>query len=197
MTGRETSPVRRLLLLALPLLLAACPALDPMQRQEKVKPYQTSRYYADGQGMRAPPAGTVPLHGERDPALDAGAGADGKPLAISPIAPTPRLLALGRKRFDVHCAVCHGLLGDGESQVALNMSLRKPPNLHLYRDVPDGYLYQVVSRGFGLMPSYAAELSMEERWAVVAYLRALQLSQRVPVEQLPPEARARIGEVKP
>jgi mono/diheme cytochrome c family protein len=168
-----------------------------MQRQQKVKPYQASAYYPDGLGMRAPPAGTVPLHAGGDPALDGGAGPDGRPLAISPIAPTPRLLALGRKRFDVHCAVCHGLLGDGESQVALNMSLRKPPNLHLYRDVPDGYLYQVISRGFGLMPSYAAELGMEERWAVVAYLRALQLSQHAPVAELPPAARARLGEEKP
>jgi len=188
---------RRALLLALPLLLAACPAWDPMQRQQKVKPYQPSAYHADGLAMRAPPAGTVPLHAERDPALDAGVGPDGRPLAVSPVAPTPRLLALGRKRFDIHCAVCHGLLGDGESQVALNMSLRKPPSLHLYRDAPDGYLFQVVSRGFGLMPSYAAELGVEERWAVVAYLRALQLSQQAPVAALPPAARSRLDEVKP
>jgi len=177
--------------------LAGCPAYDPMQRQAKYKAFQQSEFYADGLAMRAPPAGTVAYKSVVDAEYQTGAGADGKPLARSPVAPSPQLLQLGRKRFDIHCALCHGVLADGESQVALNMSLRRPPSLHLYRDVPDGYLYQVVSRGFGLMPSYAAELSMEERWAVVAYLRALQLSQRAAVEQLPPEVRARIGEVKP
>jgi hypothetical protein len=76
--------------------------------------------------------------------------------------------------------------------VALNMSLRKPPSLHAFRDVPDGHLYRVVANGFGLMPSYAAELSVEDRWAVVAYVRALQLSQHAEVAQLPEEERARL-----
>jgi mono/diheme cytochrome c family protein len=182
----------RLAAAALPLLLAACPSWDPMQRQQKYKAYQTSEYHADGLAMRTPPAGTVPFHGVGDPAVQAGTGPDGKPVAVAPVPPTPRLLALGRKRFDIHCAVCHGVLGDGESQVALNMSQRRPPSLHLYRDVPDGYLYQVISLGFGLMPSYAADLSPEERWGVVLYLRALQLSQHAAVDQLPAAARSRL-----
>jgi mono/diheme cytochrome c family protein len=179
--------MRRALVLALPVaLLAGCPGLDPMQRQQKVKPYQSSEFHADGLGMRAPPAGTVASGAAGDPALRAGIGPDGKPLAVAPVPFTPALLAVGRKKFDIHCAVCHGLLGDGESQVALNMSLRRPPNLHLYRDVPDGYLYQVVTQGFGLMPAYAAELTPQERWGVVAYLRALQLSQHAAPAQVPP-----------
>jgi mono/diheme cytochrome c family protein len=101
-------------------------------------------------------------------------------------------LARGRARFDVTCAVCHGLLGDGESQVALSMSLRRPPSLHAYRDVPDGHLYRVITEGFGLMPSYGAELSVEDRWAVVAYVRALQLSQYAGLEQVPPDVRRKL-----
>jgi mono/diheme cytochrome c family protein len=183
----------RALAAALPLLvLTACPAWDPMQRQPKYKAYQVSEFHADGLAMRAPPAGTVPHHAAVDGPVLTGRGPDGKPLEASPLPPTPRLLATGKKRFDIICATCHGVLGDGESQVALNMSLRRPPNLHLYRDVPDGYLYQVVSQGFGLMPSYAAELTPEERWGVVAYLRALQLSQHAAVDQLPGPARARL-----
>ena len=178
----------------LPLLaLTACPAWDPMQRQQKYKAYQPSEFHADGLAMRTPPAGTVPHGAAVEGPVLTGLGPDGRPLAVSPVAPTARGLATGRKRYDIHCAVCHGVLGDGESQVALNMSLRKPPSLHLYREVPDGYLYQVVSQGFGLMPSYAAELTPEERWAVVAYLRALQLSQHASVDQLPPGLRARVG----
>jgi mono/diheme cytochrome c family protein len=178
---------RRLLLLLPALLLAGCPAFDPMQRQAKVKAYQPSTFHADGLGMRAPPAGTVPYGSVGDPALQRGVGPDGKPLPLAPVALTPQLLATGRKKFDIHCALCHGLVGDGQSQVALNMSLRKPANLHLYRDVPDGYLYQVISQGFGLMPSYAAELTPEERWGVVGYVRALQLSQHATTAQVPAE----------
>jgi len=188
----------RLLAAALPLLLlAGCPAWDPMQRQAKYKAYQPSEFHADGLAMQAPPAGTVAYGAAVDGPVLTGLGPDGRPLPASPVAPTPRLLATGKKRFDIHCAVCHGLLGDGQSQVALSMALRRPPDLHLYRDVPDGYLYQVVSQGFGLMPSYAAELTPEERWAVVAYLRALQLSQHASVDQLPEPLKARLRSEKP
>jgi mono/diheme cytochrome c family protein len=174
------------------LLLSACPAWDPMQRQQKYKAYQVSEYYPDGLAMRIPPAGTVAYKTLSDPEFQTGQGADGKPLTRAPVAFSPQLLALGHKRFDIICATCHGVIGDGESQVALNMSLRRPPNLHLYRDVPDGYLFGVISHGFGLMPSYATELSTEERWAVVGYLRALQLSQHASIEALPAELRARV-----
>jgi mono/diheme cytochrome c family protein len=165
-----------------------------MQRQQKVKAYQANDYWADGLGMRAPPEGTVP-YGQLLPLeVSTGLGADGKPVALLPIPVDAKLLARGRARFDVSCAVCHGLLGDGESQVAMNMSLRRPPSLHAYRDVADGHIYRVVSEGFGLMPSYAAELPVEDRWAIVAYVRALQLSQYATLEQVPPDARRKLEE---
>jgi mono/diheme cytochrome c family protein len=106
------------------------------------------------------------------------------------VPPSAELLARGRKKFDIHCAVCHGVLGDGESQIALNMSLRKPPSLHANaRAAGDGWIYQVITNGFGLMGSYATELTVEDRWAVVAYVRALQLSQAASMDQVPPSAR--------
>ena len=174
------------------LALAACPRLDPMQRQQKYKAYQANEYFDDGLAMRQPPDGTVPFRSLVDPAVGTGAGPDGKPLAQAPVPITAASLARGRDRFEIYCAVCHGLLGDGQSQVALNMSLRKPPSLHAYRDVPDGYIFRVITHGFGLMPSYATQLPPEDRWAVVGYVRALQLSQYASVAQLPPEARERL-----
>ncbi len=171
------------------LVLAACPRLDPMQRQQKQKAYQASKIDPDGLGMRAPPAGTVAYRSALDPAVATGLGPDGRPVATVPLPLTPATLARGRSRFEIICAACHGVLGDGESQVALNMSLRRPPSLHAYRDVPDGHVFRVITHGFGLMPSYAPELSVEDRWAVVAYVRALQLSQYAKLEQLPPAAR--------
>lgn len=189
-----TAPLRLAALAALAAALAGCPRLDPMQRQQKVKAYQPNPHFADGLGMRAPPEGTVP-HGPLVPLeVSTGLGPDGRAVALVPVPVDAKLLSRGRARFDVHCAVCHGLLGDGESQVALNMSLRRPPSLHAYRDVPDGHLYRVVSEGFGLMPSYAAELSIEDRWAIVAYVRALQLSQYATLEQVPPESRRKLEE---
>jgi mono/diheme cytochrome c family protein len=186
-----------LTLAAAALALCACPGLDPMQRQAKVKPYQESGYYLDGLAMRAPPAGTVPHRPVPTREVATGRGQDGKPLPTSPVPFDPELLARGRSRFDVTCAACHGTLGDGRSQVAMNMSLRPPPSLHLYRDLPDGYLYQVITDGFGLMPSYAGVLPVRDRWAVVAYVRALQLSQHAVADALPDEVRRRLPEDAP
>ena len=191
-----TRPVRLVRLAGLAVLaavgLTGCPRLAPMQQQPKYEAYEASDFFQDGLAMRAPPAGTVPFRSLVEPAVATGRGPDGKPLAVAPVRIDAPMLERGRKKFDVHCAVCHGVLGDGDSQVAMNMSLRRPPSLHLYRDRPDGHLYQVIQEGFGLMPSYAHELSVEDRWAVVAYVRALQLSQNARVEQLPGEARERL-----
>jgi mono/diheme cytochrome c family protein len=163
-----------------------------MWEQPKVEAYQASPTNPAAPGMRPPPAGTVPHRPPVDPAIASGVGADGRPVPVSPVAPTPELLLRGRAKFDVHCAVCHGLVGDGQSQVALNMSLRKPPSLHEYRGVTDGHIYRVITEGFGLMGSYATELSVEDRWAVVHYVRALQLSQDARLDELPPEERGRL-----
>lgn len=179
------------------LLLTACPRLDPMWTQPKVKPYRASSFYPDALAMRAPPAGTVPYRPPLDPAVATGLTIDGRPLPIMPVALTPALLARGKKSFEIYCAACHGLLGDGQSQVALNFSLRKPANLHDYRGVPDGHIFQVITSGFGFMNSYATELSVDDRWAVVAYVRALQLSQHAALDQVPPEARERLRKERP
>lgn len=188
------------------LSLAACDEniLDPMaDRQEKALRYKESKFWADGLTMRAPPEGTVPR--ERitlNPRLTTGRDPDG-PMqsngellphytATIPVPVTRQMLDLGRKRFDITCATCHGPLGDGDSIVARQMALRPPPSLHKYVDRPSGYFYEVITKGFGMMASYAAELSVEERWAVVAYVRALQLSQLTPASSLPPAARQRL-----
>jgi mono/diheme cytochrome c family protein len=180
--------------------------LDPMaDRQEKSIRYKVSHFYADGLSMRAAPEGTVPR--ERitlNPRLTAGREADGpmqpnmEPLpnyvATVPIPISRKLLELGRKRFDITCATCHGPLGDGKSIVGSQMALRPPPSLvePKYIAKPAGYIFEVATKGFGMMASYAAELTIEERWAVVAYLRALQLSQNTPVAALPPEIRQQL-----
>lgn len=187
-------------LLASAIALSGCEGCSQMlQRMEvqgeaKSKPYGENPLFADGRAMRPVPAGTVPR--ERLAALrgpHAGSRPDGGGyLTEIPVPLTPALMARGQQRYDVVCATCHGLLGDGQSPVARNMALRPPPSLHDYREKPVGYLFEVVSDGFGLMPGYAAELPLEERWAVVAYVRALQRSQHAPLEQAPAEERGRL-----
>jgi mono/diheme cytochrome c family protein len=199
---------RRLLILlgAVAVSTSACideNILDPMaDRQPSARRYQESAFYADGLSMHAPPEGTVPR--ERitgDAPLTTGRLPDGpiqpngEPLPIYvaaiPVPVNKELLALGRKRFDITCATCHGPLGDGVSIVGTQMSLRPPPSLiqKNYIEKPSGYIFEVATKGFGMMASYAAELDVHERWAVVAYIRALQLAQTATVGDVPPARR--------
>jgi mono/diheme cytochrome c family protein len=174
------------------LALAGCEALDPMITQQKVKPYRESDFWPDHVSMRAPRPGTVSREEVLAPEVATGRGPGGEPLARIPVPVDRALLERGRQRFDIACAACHGWLGDGVSLVARNMSLRPPPSLHLRPQQPDGWYFQVISQGFGVMPSYASMLTVEDRWAVVAYVRALQLSQATRLADLPPAERARL-----
>ena len=168
--------------------------LQRMINQDKFTVWQHCPYFEDGSIMRTPPEGTLPRDVPfGDPPVNQGLVGDAY-VADVPIPVTRDLLVAGRVRFDAFCAPCHGLRGDGESIVALNMDLRRPPALAggsaAAATFPAGRIYQIIDQGYGLMRSYAEDLgSPEERWAVVAYLRALQLSHGVPLSSLPPAVR--------
>lgn len=170
--------------------------VDPMERQPKARAFAVNVFFEDGRAMRTPPPGTVPRERiVQNPALTQGRVGDQDVTEI-PMPLTRAVLDLGHRKFDIYCATCHGLLGDGRSPVAANMSLRLPPNLIERSGMTVGHFYQVVANGFGLMPGYAAELTVQERWAVVAYLRALQLSQSAPVAYAPPAEREKLSREK-
>jgi hypothetical protein len=163
------------------------PGWERMMVQKRVDPYAFSQFFDDGMAMRRPPRGTVPrsrITGQR--VLTEGIR-DGAYAAEIPMPITLELLQRGRNRFDVFCAACHGRLGNGNTYVARSMSLVRPPTLlsERIRSYPPGQVYRVILEGFGLMSSYAVQLGVTDRWAVVAYLRALQLSQSVPLASLP------------
>jgi mono/diheme cytochrome c family protein len=178
--------------------------LDQMaDNQPKANRYRESNFFANGLTMQAPPEGTVPRERITLNAVvttgregDGPIQTNGEPLPVYaktvPIPVTRKLLDIGRKRYDITCGTCHGPLGDGDSIVARQMSLRPPPSLHRYTEKPAGYIYEVATKGFGLMASYAGELTVEERWAVVAYIRALQLSQSTAAADLPPAVRTQL-----
>jgi mono/diheme cytochrome c family protein len=96
-------------------------------------------------------------------------------------------LERGRERFDIFCAPCHSRLGDGNGMV-VQRGYRRPPSYHIerLRTAPLGHFYDVISNGFGAMPDYAAQIPPSDRWAIVAYIRALQLSQNAPASLVPP-----------
>jgi mono/diheme cytochrome c family protein len=186
-------------LLLLVLAAAGCneDLLNPMaDSQPRVQAYSGSVFFEDGLGMRTPPPGTVPRERQTQQ-IGLATGKFTSPtgdvyLTTFPLKVDRPLLELGQKRFNITCATCHGPVGDGDSIVARQMALRPPPSLHQYVDRAPGYIFEVITRGFGLMASYAAELDVRERWAVVAYVRALQISQATPLDRLSPDEREKV-----
>lgn len=149
--------------------------LNRMITQPRYVPFGESEFFPDGMAMRPPPPGAVPFGKEQGGTV-----------------PVDRaLLQEGRRRFDVVCSPCHGILGNGESIVADNMALVKPPSFHSerLRNVSDDHILRVVAEGWGMMPSYAYQLGPRERQAVVSYVRVLQKSQQIALDELPPALR--------
>jgi mono/diheme cytochrome c family protein len=185
-------PRAALALLALALAAGAC--RQDMHDQPRIDPLAENTFFADGSGARPLPANTVARgHLREDSALYAGTYPDGSLLAEPPMPVTRELLVRGRDRFDVFCAPCHGRTGEGTGMV-VRRGYKQPSSYHVdrLRQAPLGYLYFVMSNGFGVMPSYAAQVPVEDRWAIAAYIRTLQLSQHYEAARLAGEERARL-----
>jgi Cytochrome C oxidase, cbb3-type, subunit III len=180
-------------------LVTPDPHLERMLDQPKVRAYDQAPLLPHEAAMQWPPDGTLPVDAPvgSSPLLT-GADGDGYVHDI-PVAIDRAFLETGRARFDVYCATCHGVLGDGVSAVAPQMALRKPPNLVVPPKTTDpvGDTFNTVRNGYGLMPSYKVQLSVNETWAVVAYLRALRLAQHARVSDLPADVRERLAEEDP
>ena len=144
------------------------PSLERMIETQRADPLDASHFFADGTNVRTVPPGAVAFTGLHGATNDV----DGSPKLGA------ALLDEGEERFDVMCAACHGLTGDGDSVVAQHMELVKPRDLHIdrLRNEPPQYFYDVATHGYGMMPSYADRLTPRERWAVAYYVKALQLS---------------------
>ena len=160
---------------------------DPWNRmyeQPKARAQHQTSLFPDGRVNRVPPLGTV---------------ARERPLELERAAPamTLALLEKGRRRYDIVCATCHGLTGEADTVVAGNFAQRHPPSFHepRLREKDDAWLFNAVTLGYGVMPSFP-DLPVEERWAIVGYVRALQLSQRATLDQAPPEEQARLKATK-
>ena len=180
------APARSLvILLAATLSLAAC--RQDMHDQPRFKPFAESDFYTDLRSARSPVEGTVARGQLREDAyLYTGKMGD-NPGDFMPFPVTQDVLARGQQRYNIYCAPCHSRLGDGNGVIALRGFPRKPPSYHTdrLRKVPLGYLFDVITSGFGSMPDYASQIQPRDRWAIVAYIRALQLSQAATAADVP------------
>lgn len=166
--------------------------LERMIEQPRFTTYEACPACPGGTIMMTPPAGTTPRGAQLGPIPLVLGRQAGRTLDRIPIEVTREVLERGRNRFDIFCAACHGRLGNGVSKVAENMALRRPANLLTapYTDYPPGRIFTSITEGYGLMRSYAGELPVADRWAVVAYVQALQLSQHVELDALPAHDRS-------
>jgi hypothetical protein len=168
-----------------------------MHDQPRLKPQARSDFaaFADGRAARPRVPGTVARgHLKEDAPLHTGKR-DGLFVDTLPFPLTRAVLDRGRERYGIFCAPCHGETGSGDGMV-VRRGFRRPASFHdprLREREPVGYLFDAITGGFGAMPDYAAQIPAEDRWAIVAYVRALQLSQHARLEDASPEDQARLA----
>lgn len=164
------------LLLPTLLLLAGC--RQDMHDQPKFKPLAMSDFYSDLRSARPPVEGTVARGQLHEDTYFYTGKMGNSPGDYMPFPVTESVLARGQQRFDIYCAPCHSRLGDGNGMI-VQRGFRRPPSYHTerLRKAPLGYFFDVMTNGFGAMPEYASQIPPRDRWNIVAYIRALQLSQ--------------------
>jgi mono/diheme cytochrome c family protein len=167
-----------------PLALAGC--RQDMHDNPRYEPLEASRVFADGSSSRPLIEGTVARgHLNDDDFLHTGKSG-GQPVAEFPFTITRKELDRGEERYNIFCAPCHSRSGDGHGMI-VQRGYRQPPSFHIdrLREAPPGYVFDVITNGFGVMPDYRTQLTVEDRWAVVAYLKALQLSRNATMDDVP------------
>jgi hypothetical protein len=178
----------------LTMLSTAC--RQDMHDQPKYIPLRPSDSFADGRSARPIPAGTVARgHLDADTIFYTGKKPDdGMFIDAFPFPLTKAVLLRGQQRYNVFCSPCHDRTGSGLGMV-VRRGFRRPTSYHIdrLRQAPNGYLFDVITNGFGAMPDFSAEIQPADRWAIVAYLRALQLAQAATLKDVPAEARAQLA----
>lgn len=190
------------IILVMALVVTSCyrgkPSEDPpihlnpnMDSQPKYEAQEESDFFENGMTMRPPVAGTVARGDLReDDAYYRGKNADGSLVDRMPVDMTMDLLQRGKQRYNIYCAPCHDQTGSGKG-IIIKKGFLPPPSIHLdrLRQSPDGHFYDVISNGIRNMPSYKHQIPVADRWAIVAYVRALQRSQNANAADVPEEVR--------
>jgi mono/diheme cytochrome c family protein len=183
------------LIFAVFVCLAGAGCRRDMQDQPKMKPYRGTTFFTDGLSARQPIAGTVPrgflrTDTEYYTGKKSAASASPQSTAQNPFADdvdtfpfpiTDKTVERGRERYDIYCSVCHGMTGNGDGMV-VRRGFRRAASFNddRLRQAPVGHFFDAITNGWGAMPSYAAQIPVQDRWSIIAYVRALQLSQQNP-----------------
>ena len=172
-------------------LTGGCQIRQDMADQPKNRPLSPSPFFEDGRSERPLLENTVARGSIADDDLFVPKESNAFPLPL-----TPELLKRGQERYKIFCSPCHGIQGDGNGMIVMR-GMKRPPSFYdphdpRLRQVPNGYLYDVVTNGFGAMLSYSAQVPPADRWAIIAYVRALQLSRNIPASELPPDVREKL-----
>lgn len=168
-----------------------------MADQPRYEPLRRSHFFDDGSSARMPVPDTVARgHLKADEAFYTGK-AKGALVGTLPFPLTREVLQRGEERFDVFCAPCHDRTGSGDG-VIVQRGFRRPPSYHIdrLRQAPIGHFFDVMTHGFGSMPDYADQVPPRDRWAIAAYIRALQLSRNATPADVPPQERQTLQEEK-
>lgn len=171
-------------------LAAGC--RQDMHDAPRYEPLEESDFFADKRAMRPIPEGTVARGNLRDDDVFYTGKVDGEVVHELPSQVTldKALLDRGQERFNIYCSPCHSPLGDGNGTV-VQRGFKRPASYHdaRLRSIGIGYFYDVITNGFGQMPDYSAQVAPADRWAIAAYIRALQLSQAGTIEDVPADQR--------
>ena len=164
-----------------------------MHDQPKYIPLRESTFFADSRSARPLVEGTVARGHLRDDELTYTGKVNGQDATVFPSPVDAAVMARGRERFDIYCSPCHGRTGQGDGMVVLR-GYRRPASFHQdrLRTAPVGHFFDVITNGFGAMPDYAAQIKVEDRWAIIAYIRALQVSEHATLADVPPPERDKI-----
>lgn len=192
--ARTARPRRALAVLALvgaSVALGAC--RQDMHDTPRYNPLQASTFFADGRSARMPVPNTVARGFLREDEHFYTGRVDGELVDEFPMAVTADLMQRGQERFNIFCAPCHGQTGVGAGMI-VQRGFRAPPSFHdeRLRDESVGYFFDVMTNGFGAMQDYASQVPVADRWAIAAYLRALQLSRQATIDDVPAARRAEL-----
>jgi mono/diheme cytochrome c family protein len=185
------SAVSALIVVFMALVGSAC--RQDMHDQPKYIPLRESSFFNDDRSARPLVEGTVARGQLHDDELLYTGKARGEDATVFPFAITADVMARGQERFNIYCSPCHGRTGQGDGMV-VRRGYRRPPSLHVdrLRTAPAGHFFDVITNGFGAMPDYASQIRAEDRWAIIAYMRALQLSEHATPGDVPAGERDKI-----
>ena len=180
--------LRGIILGCLFLVMAGC--RQDMHDQPKFKPYRANSFFTDDRSARPLVADTVPRGGLQEDAHFYTGKAGEKFVETFPFPVTKEVILRGQERFTIYCTPCHGRMGDGEGMV-VQRGFRRPSSFHIdrLREAPAGYFFNVITNGFGAMYDFADRIPPRDRWAIISYIRTLQLSQHATLEDVPEKER--------